>query len=285
MDPVQVVTSISTALGESGDTVEVLFRGLFRAFPDAGSTDWPGVEQVLYTQPAVEYGKVAALLDALRALAAQAGGAEDPRTVFEDHDLRGYFAADIRAPAADQSATTPVAEGSAISRVGDAYYLGQDHQVWQAAMGDTVYYHDGTQNYDTLGRPLDAPGAASPATGEPGQGEDPGAWNGYLARNGPRWDGTEPSWAQFRDWFLYDAAANGVSESAAGFITLAERRTFWARLHREVLSRSPPSAASSGAASRACASAGSSASCSPRSPPATWPAPPTDRPTRSRHLR
>lgn len=208
------MTSVSTALGESGDTVEALLSGLFRAYSEA-ACDWAGVERLLSEQSAVEHGKLAALLDALKALAAEAGGADDPRSVFDDHDLRGYFATHTQTPAADQPAAIPVAEGSLISRAGDAYHLGQDHQVWRAEAGDTVYYHDGTQNYDTLGRPLDA----TPATAQP---EDPDTWNRYLAQNGPRWDGAESSWQQFRDWFLYDAAANGVGTSAKGFIALAE---------------------------------------------------------------
>lgn len=215
-----MVTSVSAALGEGGDTVEAVLGGLFRACAEAGPADWAGVEQVLSAQPVVEYGKLDALLGALKALAAEAGGAEDPRTVLEDHDLRGYFAPDTRAPAADRPGGTPVAEGSLISRVGEAYYLGPDHQVWQAGSGDAVYYHDGTRNYDTLGHPLQAPDAAPQATGA---SEDPEAWNGYLAQNGPRWDGTEASWAQFRDWFLYDAVAHHVGTSAQGFIALAER--------------------------------------------------------------
>lgn len=149
MDPVPVVNSVSTALGENSDTVDAMLRDLFRAFSEAGSYDWAGVQQILSARPVVEDGKAAALLDALKALAGEAGGADDPRIVFDDHDLRGYF----------QPAGTPVAGGSLISRVGDAYYLGHDHQVWQAGSGDSVYYHDGTQNYDSLGRPLKAPRA------------------------------------------------------------------------------------------------------------------------------
>lgn len=220
MDPAQVVTAVSQALGESSDTVEAVLGALFRAYPDAGPADWLSLEQDLNAQPPVEPGKLAALLGALEALASEAGRAEDPRVVLDDYELRGAFATDTTTPDTDQTAADPVAPGSLIHRVGDAYYLGQDHQVWQAGSGDSVYYHDGTHNYDALGRPLPAPDAA-PSTAGPS--EDPEAWNRYLAQNGPRWDGAEASWQQFRDWFVYDAAANGVGESAQGFIALAER--------------------------------------------------------------
>lgn len=220
MDPTRVVSGVSQALGESDETVDAVLRSLFQAYAEAVPTDWSGVEQILSAQAVLEYEKVAALLDALRALASEAGGADDPRSVFDDQELRGYFGTDTGTATADQSAApAPVADGSLIHRVGDAYYLGEAHQVWPATSGDTVYYHDGTQNYDTLGRPLDAPDAASPAAGQP---EDHEAWNSYLAQNGPRWDGTEAAWRQFRDWFLYDAAAHQVGGSAQGFIALAE---------------------------------------------------------------
>ena len=226
MDPTHAVSSVSQALGESDATVEAALRSLFQAYSEAGPADWRDVEQGLSAQPGVEHGSIAVLLGALKDLAAEAGGADDPQALFADPGLRGYFA--TTTPAAHQAAGTPVAEGSMIHRVGDAYYLGEDHQVWQAGSGDAAYYHDGVQNYDALGRPLDAPDAASPATA---QNDDPDAWNSYLAQNGPRWDGTEASWGQFRDWFLYDAAEHHVGTSAQGFIALAEsgdKRTVFA---------------------------------------------------------
>lgn len=48
--------------------------------------------------------------------------------------------------------------------------------------------------------------------------EDPDAWNAYLAANGPAWDGTEDTWTQFTDWFLYHGAEAGVGQSAQAFI-------------------------------------------------------------------
>jgi hypothetical protein len=54
--------------------------------------------------------------------------------------------------------------------------------------------------------------------------EDLGAWNSYLATNGPRWNGSEEAWPQFCEWFLYYAAEAGVGESAAGFIAYLDTR-------------------------------------------------------------
>jgi len=155
MDPMHVVSSVCAALGESENAVDALLRDLFRAYAEAGSRDWDGVQQILSTQPLVEYGKAAALLDALKALASEAGGADDPSTVFEDYDLRGYFAARTQDPAAGEPAATPVAPGSLISLVGEDFYLDGDHQVWPDESEGTVLYHDGRRYFDEMGRPLD----------------------------------------------------------------------------------------------------------------------------------
>src|SRR4051812_41525100 len=61
----------------------------------------------------------------------------------------------------------------------------------------------------------DQAGAAAPAE------EDPSAWNDFLIANGSAWDGTEPSWQPFVDWFVYHADAAGVGRSARGFWHLA----------------------------------------------------------------
>lgn len=63
-----------------------------------------------------------------------------------------------------------------------------------------------------------AEGYGESATAETRATEDLDAWNSYLATNGPRWNGSEEAWSQFREWFLYYAAQAGVGESAAGFI-------------------------------------------------------------------
>jgi hypothetical protein len=223
VDPVRVVDDVSQALGEGSEATEQLLRGLFRAYLGATPTDWTGVEQVLSAQSIVAYDEIPQLLDALKNVAGQAGDAEDPRKVFDDPELQGHFATAGQGPDTGQAAGAPVTEGSAIYQVGEAFYLGQDHQVqlWPAESEGSVYYHDGTNSYDELGRPLGGSDAASPAAGQPQQ-EDYQAWNSYLAQNGPRWDGTEESWPQFREWFVYDAGQNQVGESAKGFIALAE---------------------------------------------------------------
>ncbi|HEX5117806.1 MAG TPA: hypothetical protein VFW65_21700 [Pseudonocardiaceae bacterium] len=43
---------------------------------------------------------------------------------------------------------------------------------------------------------------------------DETAWYAHLAENGSRWDGTEPSWTAFRDWFLYYATDAGFGAPA-----------------------------------------------------------------------
>lgn len=63
-----------------------------------------------------------------------------------------------------------------------------------------------------------AEGYGESAVAETRVTEDLGAWNSYLATNGPRWNGSEEAWPQFREWFLYYAVQAGVGESAAGFI-------------------------------------------------------------------
>lgn len=149
-----MVNNVSAALGESEDSADALLCDLFRAYAEAGSRDWDGMQQILSAQSLVDHGKVAALLDALKALASEAGGADHPGTVFEDHDLLGYFAARSQDPAAGEPVTTPVAEGSLISSVGENFYLDGNHQVWPEVSEGTVRYHDGRQYFDELGRPL-----------------------------------------------------------------------------------------------------------------------------------
>lgn len=150
-----MLNNLSEALGEGEDAVDALLRDLFRAYVEAGARDWDDVQRILSVQSFVEYGKIAVLLDSLKALASEAGGADYPGTVFEDYDLRGYFADRTQDPAAGEPTATPVAEGSLISSVGENFYLDGDHQVWPEASGETVRYHDGRQYFDELGRPLD----------------------------------------------------------------------------------------------------------------------------------
>jgi hypothetical protein len=57
-----------------------------------------------------------------------------------------------------------------------------------------------------------------PAVGPDEAGYDEGAWQAYLAQNGPQWDGTEESWEQFREWFAYYAAEQGVEAPATALL-------------------------------------------------------------------
>jgi hypothetical protein len=63
---------------------------------------------------------------------------------------------------------------------------------------------------------------AGSSAGPEDAAEDLAAWNAFLAENAPYWDGTEENWAQFRDWFAYQAAAAGVPDSAAAFLRYVE---------------------------------------------------------------
>jgi hypothetical protein len=217
VDWVQVADAVAQALGESSDRAEQVLRELFREYAAAPPGDWNGVRQILDSASIVEYGKIDQLLAELKELAGETGDAEDPRGIFEDPELLSHFAS---------AAVTkvPVVEGSVIYQAGEEYYLEQEGQqpiqVWRATSDTgTVYYHDGTNNYDEYGRPLGTPDATSSDAGQP---QDHEAWNSFLSQYGSRWNGTEEAWPPFREWFLYYADQNQVGESAQGFIAYAE---------------------------------------------------------------
>jgi len=44
--------------------------------------------------------------------------------------------------------------------------------------------------------------------------EDDSPWESFLEEKGPYWDGTEDSWAQFYEWFAYEAEQAGVGQQA-----------------------------------------------------------------------
>jgi hypothetical protein len=210
VDPAQAVNQISAALFEGPDATEQVLRELFlHAYFEPMPADWEGVQQILSTRSNLRPEQVSPWLELLKSLAGEAGDAQDPRKFFEDPELQRYFA------------VAQVPPGSAIYQVDRGFYLNGDYQcqLWRVEEPDgSVYYHDGTNSYDELGNPRGASDAASPA-----QPEDHEKWNAYLKENGPRWDGTEEHWQQFRDWFLYSADLNHVGQSAHGFIELAEK--------------------------------------------------------------
>lgn len=53
---------------------------------------------------------------------------------------------------------------------------------------------------------------------------DENAWAAALHELGARWDRTEESWQQFREWFLYECAARGLGAPAQEFADYAESR-------------------------------------------------------------
>lgn len=59
--------------------------------------------------------------------------------------------------------------------------------------------------------------AGQPAT-EDALTDDEGAWQAFLAENGPLWTGTEDAYPGWRDWFAYTAAERGLTEPANAFL-------------------------------------------------------------------
>jgi hypothetical protein len=53
-------------------------------------------------------------------------------------------------------------------------------------------------------------------------GYDEASWNAFLAENGVRWNGTEDAWAQFAEWFAYQADQQGLAAPANAFIAYTE---------------------------------------------------------------
>lgn len=75
---------------------------------------------------------------------------------------------------------------------------------------------------DQGGRPAD-PGSGDTARQESASsGYDPDAWSTFLAENGPRWNGDDAAWDQFRTWFVYQADQQGLADPANGFLTYVE---------------------------------------------------------------
>jgi len=53
-------------------------------------------------------------------------------------------------------------------------------------------------------------------------GYDADSWNAFLAENGPRWNGDDAAWEQFRAWFAYQADQAGLADPAAGFLAYVD---------------------------------------------------------------
>jgi hypothetical protein len=51
-----------------------------------------------------------------------------------------------------------------------------------------------------------------------GPGYDEQAWQNYLSTNATQWNGTEETWNQFTQWFLYYAEEHGVTTPATALI-------------------------------------------------------------------
>lgn len=59
---------------------------------------------------------------------------------------------------------------------------------------------------------------ASQAAASSGPGYDEHAWQNYLNTSATQWNGTEETWNQFKQWFLYYAEEHGVTTPATQLI-------------------------------------------------------------------
>jgi hypothetical protein len=62
------------------------------------------------------------------------------------------------------------------------------------------------------------------------EGYDEAAWQAFLAENGSHWDGTEGSWDQFREWFLYAAAQQGFGTPTTALVSYLDGLTVEGRV-------------------------------------------------------
>jgi hypothetical protein len=64
-----------------------------------------------------------------------------------------------------------------------------------------------------------------PVQEEQAQEYDADAWFAFLTENGARWDGTDESWQEFRDWFLYYATEGGFGDPAGLLLDYLDPRS------------------------------------------------------------
>ena len=74
----------------------------------------------------------------------------------------------------------------------------------------------------SIGTDTSGDSASGPDTTSTGYDED--AWQAFLTANGPRWNGEDTAWQQFRDWFAYEAGQQGLADPANGFLAFVEGR-------------------------------------------------------------
>ncbi|GAB1513168.1 hypothetical protein [Actinophytocola sp. KF-1] len=96
--------------------------------------------------------------------------------------------------------------------------------------------------YDTR-LPAEYAAAVQAAAAQAPAPVDPAAWHRFFAEHGPRWNGTEQAWDQFRTWFLYQAGQAGVTAAATGFLTEAENGEKIAVFARHGVRIAPPQTA------------------------------------------
>jgi hypothetical protein len=112
----------------------------------------------------------------------------------------------------------------------------------------------GSNELDSMASELVKKHAAGQASGADGAaGYDEQAWQAFLVENGPRWDGTDASWDQFRQWFAYYADQQGFGAPATALLAYlatqpaAERVTTFAQ-YGVAIARPQPAAAQGPAA-------------------------------------
>jgi hypothetical protein len=110
----------------------------------------------------------------------------------------------------------------------------------------------GSDELDSMAYELVQRHAAGQGEGGDGAAYDEEAWQAYLAQNGPRWDGTEESWGQFREWFGYYADQQGLGVPATQYLDYftaqpaAERITAFAQYGVTITPPQPTGAEPSG---------------------------------------
>jgi hypothetical protein len=153
MSRAQILSGAAQTSGLDEAVLEDLLDRLYLDYPDQVPDDWAVTHEWLVTQ-SVPTEQADALIAHLKEL--QSGAAElGPRVILDDPALRG---ATEQEPHEQAPASAPewVAPGSAIYCVGDEFYLGEGHQVWQISDGGQPYFHDGTDTFDAMGNPFTA---------------------------------------------------------------------------------------------------------------------------------
>lgn len=144
----EIIREAAQCAGLDDAVVDDMLARLYEEYPDQVPAEWAAVRSWLLSQTLADE-QVDSLISYFQGIE---GGiaADDPSRVLDYPVLRGESATET---------SEWVEAGSLVYRVGGEFYR-DGHQVWQATNGEQVYYHDGTNTYDTMGRQLSpSPGA------------------------------------------------------------------------------------------------------------------------------